>query len=61
MLHRVSQVRGNTEWGVQPVCTSRQTQKNPHSAWAKAGWLSLAVFLKRPQADIKSAQRLKDR
>jgi hypothetical protein len=38
----------------------RQAQKNPHSAWAKAGWLSLAVFLKRPQADIKSAQGLKD-
>jgi len=26
-------------------------EKNPHSAFAKAGWLSLAVFLKRPQAD----------
>jgi len=38
----------------------RQAQKNPHSAWAKAGCLSLAVFLKRPQADIKSAQELKD-
>jgi len=25
--------------------------KNPHSAFAKAGSLSLAVFLKRPQAD----------
>jgi hypothetical protein len=28
-----------------------QKRKNPHSAFAKAGWLSLAVFLKRPQAD----------
>jgi len=30
-----------------------QAQKNPHSACAKAGWLSLAVFLKRPQAEYQ--------
>ena len=30
-------------------------KKNPHSAWAKAGYVSLAVFLLRPQADFKSA------
>jgi len=27
--------------------------KNPRSAFAKAGWLSLAVFLKRPQAEYQ--------
>jgi hypothetical protein len=34
-----------------------RAQKNPLSAKTKAGAVALAVFIRRPQAEIKSAQQ----
>ena len=42
-----------------PLATRVLPVLDPHQLVAKAGCLSLAVFIKRPQAEIKSAQALR--